>query len=120
MKPVIQAGIKLYQEIENNRGPENDNNVFSGIAYAQAYYYIPVLKLYSLILEGNTFYDFNTIVNPNKEIKYLYSITIGVEIPNTGIKTIFKYANGETDMEYTSGNTILIGLLADLFANSKK
>ena len=48
------------------------------------------------------------------------TLTIGIEIPNSGINTIVKYAIGETDIDYAASSTILIKLLADLFTNSKK
>lgn len=120
LKPVIQVGIKVYQEVKNSRLPEINKNIFSGIAYAQVYYYIPVLKIYSLTLDGNLFYDLNNHTNPKKEIKYLYSLTVGMEIPKSGIKTIFKYSNGETDISYSACSTIMIGIMADLFSESVK
>jgi|GEM_PF-2259349 len=120
LKPVLEAGIKLYQEIENDRSGESNKNVLSGIAYAQVYYYIPVLKLYSIIIAGNTFYDFNKDRNPGKELGYLYSITAGIEIPNSGIKTIFKYANGANDISFANTSTFMIGFMADLFMDTMK
>ena len=115
LKPIIQAGFKGYGEILNSRPPGSDGNVFSLIAYMQGYYYIPIYKLYSLTFEGNIFYDTSKEVNPHREPKYLYSITAGVEIPNSGIKTIFKYSNGVVDV-FDAENTsiIMIGLLADI------
>lgn len=116
LKPVLKVGIKLYKEIENNRPVDNDNQ-FSNMFYVDAYYYIPVMKAYSIILEGGTFYDFNTKTNPDNELKYSYSLTFGVEIPKTGLKTIFKYTNGESEINYTSTNYFMIGLMADLFTD---
>jgi hypothetical protein len=116
LKPIMEAGLKIYHEIRNDRKNTGDEKTFPGIAYTQLYYYIPVSKMYSLELEGKVFYDFNIQNNPNKKIKGLYSITFGLEIPNTGIQTIFKYSNGETDVRYASTSTLLIGLTADLFA----
>ena len=115
LKPIIKAGIKGYQELRNTRSFDENKNVLSCEVYAEAYYYIPVYKQYSLTFQGNIFYDTNEEVNPDRKIKHLYSITAGVEIPNTGIQTIFKYTNGVIDVsdsQYSS--TVMIGLLANL------
>ena len=120
LKPVIQSGLKIYQEVENNRPVGNNTNVFSGIAYAQAYYYIPVLRLYSLVIDGNVFYDFNRHANPDKELKFLYTVTMGMEIPKSGIKTICRYSYGETDISYARTSTIMIGLMADLILDTMR
>jgi hypothetical protein len=116
LKPIMEAGLKIYHEIRNDRKNAREERTFPCIVYTQLYYYIPVSKMYSLELEGKVFYDFNIQNNPDKKIKGLYSITFGLEIPNTGIQTIFKYSNGETDIRYASTSTLLIGLTADLFA----
>ena len=115
LKPVLQAGLKIFREIDNDRLPGDDNNVFAGIAYARAFYYIPVYDIYSLAIEGNVFYTPDTDINPQKEIKYLYSITLGMEIKGSGIKTILKYVNGENDINYEKNSAVMLGIMADLF-----
>jgi hypothetical protein len=114
LKPILEAGFKVYQEIRNDRKQEDRNSSFPGIVYAQLFYNIPVSKIYSLDVEGKGFYDFNIMNNPNKKVKFLYSLTFGMEISKTGIHTIFKYSNGETDIRYARTRTMLIGLTADL------
>jgi hypothetical protein len=116
LKPIMEAGLKVYREIRNDRKKEGKDSSFPGIAYTQLYYNIPVSKMYSLELEGKAFYDFNIMNNPDKKVKFLYSVTFGMEIPKTGIQTIFKYSNGETDIRYARTSTLLIGLSADLLA----
>jgi hypothetical protein len=116
LKPVLKIGARFYQEFENNRPAEVSGNESANQLYADFYYYIPIKKIYSATLQANTFYDTNKKVNPNKEVKYNYALTLGVDIPNTGIKTIFKYAAGENNITYKKDEIFLIGFMADLFS----
>jgi hypothetical protein len=116
LKPVLKTGVKLYQEFKNNRPPEINKNEFSNQFFAEIYYYIPIKKIYSAILQLNTFYDTNKDVNPHKELKYNYSLTLGIEIPKTEFKTIFKYTAGENGINYQKDQLFLIGFMADLFS----
>lgn len=114
LKPVIKLGIKFYQEIENNRIIETDEE-FSNQVFGEFYYYIPIKKIYSLILEGNAFYDFNESVNPDEEFKYNVTATLGIDIPKTDFKTIFKYTNGENGITYMKDDMLMLGFMVDLF-----
>jgi hypothetical protein len=114
LKPIVKVGLKFYQEIENNRLQGFDDNEFSNQAFVNLYYYIPIMKSYSLILSGSCFYDFNKSANPDSEIMYNYSATLGIEIPKTEFKTIFKYSYGENGISYKKNNTLMIGFLLDI------
>jgi hypothetical protein len=115
LKPVIKTGIKFYQEIENNRSLKLDNNEFSNQVFGEFYYYIPIQKIYSLILEGTAFYDFNPNVNPDKKMMFNYSAILGIDIPKTEFKTIFKYSKGENGISYQKNDYLMIGLMIDAF-----
>ncbi|HNP19218.1 MAG TPA: hypothetical protein PKL31_12335 [Fulvivirga sp.] len=115
LKPVVKIGAKLYKEYDNNRLVETDNED-SNQVFGEIYYYIPIKKLYSLILDANAFYDFSESLNPNGEIKYNISATLGIDIPKTGFKTIFKYLEGENGITYQKDQLLMIGLMADLFS----
>jgi hypothetical protein len=120
LKPVLKLGVKFYQEFENNRPAENSDTEFSNQFYSEFYYYIPVKKLYSLTLKGNAFYDLNEKVNPDKEIKLNYSVIFGIEVPGTGLKTVFKYVRGENGITYEKDEMLMIGFMADLFNAQNK
>jgi len=115
LNPVIKLGMKFYQEIENNRDVEIDNNKFSNQIFADLYYNIPIQKNYSLILDGTAFYDFNSSVNPHKKLMFNYSATLGVDIPNTNFRTIFKYAKGQNGISYQSNDYYMFGFMIDTF-----
>lgn len=115
LKPVIKAGIKFYQEIENNRPVEINSNEFSNQVFGEFYYYIPVQKIYSLIIEGTVFYDFNLSVNSDKKTMFNYSVIFGLDIPKTDFKTIFKYSKGENGISYQKNDYFIIGLMIDSF-----
>lgn len=115
LKPVLKAGVKFYQEMENNRAVTLNENQFSNQAFAELYYYIPVKDIYSLVIEVNSFYDFNDKVNPNNKVMFFYTATIGLEIPNSPIKTIFKYSKGANGINYQTDDQLTIGFMADLF-----
>jgi len=119
LKPVIKVGLKLYKEIKNNRPRELDSNKFSNQIYCEYYYYIPIQKIYSLKLEGSVFYDFNSKVNPNKNVMHNYSVILGIDIPKTDFKTIFKYVKGQSGISYEKNDYLMIGLMIDLFATKK-
>ena len=115
LKPVLKAGVKFYQEIKNNRPIEIDDNEFSNQVFMEYYYYVPIHKIYSLILEGTLFYDFNTSVNAGKKAMFNYSAVLGVDIPKTAFKTIFKYSKGENGISYQRDDYYIIGLMIDAF-----
>lgn len=120
LRPVLKLGVKVYQEFQDNRPTETAEEEFSNQFYSELYYYIPVKKLYSLILRGNAFYDLSENVNPNKEVKFNYSVVFGIEIPGTGIKTIFKYLRGQNGITYAKDEMLMIGFMADLFNVQRK
>jgi hypothetical protein len=115
LNPVFKLGVKFYQEVENNRAEEIDNNKFSNQIFTDLYYYIPIQKSYSLILEGTAFYDFNTSVNPHKKAMFNYSATLGIDIPNTIFRTIFKYAKGQNGISYQSNDYYMFGFMISTF-----
>ena len=96
--------MKFYKEIENNRAEEIDNNKLSNRIFVDLYYNVPIQKSYSLILEVTAFYDFNSNVKPHKKVMFNYSATLGIDIPNTALKTIFKYAKGQNGISYQSND----------------
>lgn len=118
LKPILTAGVKGYYDYSNDQP-----HFFSGQAFAGGYYYIPIYTNYALIVEGNGFYDFSNERNPDKKIKGNYTLTLGTEIPKTGFKAMFKYINGQTDINFQQGQVIALGLLMDFIQeknNTKK
>lgn len=115
LKPVVKLGLKFYQEIQNNRIVEFNDNKFSNQVFGEIYYYIPIKKIYSLIINASVFYDFNPNVNPDEVAMYNYSAVFGIDIPKTDFKTIFKYAKGENGINYKSNQYVMIGVMMDLF-----
>lgn len=114
LKPVLNFGGKVYKEFDNMRiGPDAENEL-SGQVYANLYYNIPVFDNYSIILETNAYYDFSEKVNPDQKIRLNYSIALGVELPKTPFKTLFKYRDGQVDVNNLDDSNLTIGLLADL------
>ena len=120
LKPVIKVGVKFYQEIENSRPVHLNSNVFSNQVFSEFYYYIPIQKIYSLIIEGTVFYDFNPNVNPNQNAMFNYTATLGIDIPKTDFKTIFKYTKGENGISYQTTDYFMIGLMIDSFGVKKQ
>ena len=110
LKPIVNVGIKGYEDYSNNI-----TAFISGQAYLKGYYYIPVYNNYSIIIDGSAFYDFSNQRNPDHKIADNYSITIASELPATGFKAILKFVNGKSDIDYKTGQIILIGLLMDFF-----
>jgi hypothetical protein len=108
LKPILTAGVKGYYDYSNDQP-----HFFSGQAFAGGYYYIPIYTNYALIVEGNGFYDFSKERNPDKKVKGNYSLILGTEIPKTGFKAMFKYINGQTDINFKQGQVIALGLLMD-------
>ncbi|MFT4683971.1 MAG: RNA-binding protein YhbY [Flavobacteriales bacterium] len=119
LKPVIKIGAKFYQEIENNRPIQINAKEFSNQAFGEIYYYIPVQSIYSLIIEGKIFYDFNKFVNPSGNLKSNYSITFGLEIPKSQLKTIFKYTKGVNGISFEKNDYFIVGLSIDSFGLKK-
>jgi len=115
LKPIISCGIKGYYDYSNN-----STSFFSGQAYLNFHYYIPVFNNYAIILDENPFYDFSNEKNPGHKIGNNYAIIIGAEIPKTGFKAMLKYVNGKSDLNYKQGEIIGIGLLMDLFQDKNK
>jgi hypothetical protein len=115
LKPIIIGGIKAYYDYSNNA-----TNFFSGQAYLNFHYYIPVINNYAIIIDENPFYDFSNETNPKHKMANSYSIILGAEIPGTGFKAMLKYVNGKSDLNYKQGEIIGIGLLADLFQEKNK
>ena len=113
LKPVLNVGGKIYNEFENMRMGAESENEFSGQVYANMYYNIPVFDNYSLILESNAYYDFSESINPDQKIKLNYSIALGVELPKTPFKTLFKYKDGQVDVNNLDDSNLTIGLLTD-------
>ena len=89
-------------------------NEFSGQVYANLYYNIPVFDNYSIILESNAYYDFSEKINPEQKIRLNYSVALGVELPKSPFKTLFKYRDGQVDVNNLDDSNLTIGLLADL------
>lgn len=114
LKPVLNIGGKVYKEFDNLRTGAEASNELSGQVYANLYYNIPVFDNYSLILESNAYYDFSDAINPDQKLKFNYSIALGVELPKTPFKTLFKYKDGQVDVNNLDDSNLTIGLLADL------
>ncbi len=119
LKPVLQAGLKAYAEGDNRRknadgsGQQNEK---SAMVFANLYYVIPIYHSFTAIVEGQLFYDFNTTINADKELKNYYKLTMGYDVPNTEFKAFFSYQNGERTISPSKDELMSIGLLA-LFGN---
>ena len=114
LKPVLNIGGKVYKEFDNMRIGTESSNELSGQVFANLYYNIPVFDNYSIIIESNTYYDFSEAINPDQKLKINYSIALGVDIPKSPFKTLFKYKDGQVDVNNFSDSNLTIGLLADL------
>ncbi|KYG71185.1 hypothetical protein EV198_3543 [Roseivirga ehrenbergii] len=114
LKPVLNIGGKVYKEFDNMRVGAESSNELSGQVFANLYYNIPVFDNYSIIIESNTYYDFSEAINPDQKLKINYSIALGVDIPKSPFKTLFKYKDGQVDVNNFSDSNLTIGLLADL------
>ncbi|WP_421891373.1 hypothetical protein [Marinoscillum sp.] len=119
LKPVLQAGLKAYAEGDNRRrntdGSEQQNEK-SAMVFANLYYVVPIYHSFTAIVEGQLFYDFNTTINTDKELKNYYKLTMGYDVPNTEFKAFFSYQNGERTISPSKDELMSIGLLA-LFGN---
>jgi hypothetical protein len=104
----------VYKEFDNMRIGTESSNELSGQVFANLYYNIPVFDNYSIIIESNTYYDFSEAINPDQKLKINYSIALGVDIPKSPFKTLFKYKDGQVDVNNFSDSNLTIGLLADL------
>lgn len=114
LKPTVALGLKGYYDYSN------DIDAFaSGQAFLKGRYYIPVFNNYAIIVDGISFFDFSKERNPDQRLKGNYSVTLGAEIPKTGFKAMFKYADGETDINFRKGAIVSIGLLMDFFQEKK-
>lgn len=118
LKPVMKLGVKFYKEFGNSRVPMYNENEFSNQIFGELFYHIPVMKIYSIILEGKAFYDFSSSINPDRNINYNFSATVGIDIPKTDFKTIFKYTKGNNMVSSQSDDYLMLGLLVDLFKSN--
>lgn len=110
LKPILKAGLKDLWQYKNLQFPNsNDGQVF-----AEIYYYIPVFKIYSLLLQGITFNNFSG-GNSGRGWLYQYNFTLGMEVPKVGFKVIAKYTQGSNDINYQYDSQLILGLLMDLF-----
>jgi hypothetical protein len=113
LKPLIDLGVKGYYDYSNGITAFS-----SGEGYMNGHYYIPIYNNFAMIIDGSAFYDLSKERNPNHKVSGNYSVIFGTEIPKSGIKAIFKYINGKTDIDYKQGQVLMIGLLSD-FLNEK-
>lgn len=113
LKPVVSFGLKIYKEIENERPVDVNSNEFSNQLYGEFYYYIPVQKNYSIIIDGKAFYDFSAKVNPDSKLMYNYSVAFGIDIPKTEFKTVFKYVKGNNEVTQEMNDYLMLGVLID-------
>jgi len=110
LKPEIDGGIKGYYDYSNSA-----STFYSGQAYINAYYYIPVYDSYAIIINDKTFYDFSQQKNPHHLISSNYTVEIGTDVPKTGFKVMLKYENGKTDINYKQSQAVVVGLLMNVF-----
>ena len=124
LKPVVKIGLKAYTEYDTDRKsliPEDglDDRISSVQPFGQLYYYIPVLKSYSFIVDLNAFYETNKKLNASEDVKFNYNLTFGIDIPKTDFKVMFKYQKGTNNITYKDGQQILLGLLLDIMPNAQ-
>ncbi len=115
LKPIVNLGAKGYYDYSNGI-----TAFYSGEGYFKAYYYIPVYNNYSLIINGMAFYDLSTMRNPDRKISTNYSVTVASELGTSGFKAIVKFENGKSDINYKSGQAVVLGLLMDFLKDKKK
>ena len=112
LKPVFKLGMKWLKEYRtNDKYNQSDND---GQVFTELYYFIPVYKSYSLLLTGNAFNNFTGITSGNGWL-YQYNLTLGVELPVTGLNVIAKYSQGSNDINYEYDSQLILGLIMDLF-----
>jgi hypothetical protein len=115
LKPILGLGFKGYYDYS-----KGINAFMSGQAYLNAYYYIPVYDRYAIIITDKTFYDFSKERNPKRKVMSTYSVTVGTEIPGTSFKVMVKYEDGKSDINYTEGRAVVLGLIMNLFSQKAK
>lgn len=113
LKPVLDLGIKGYHNYSSGASAYN-----SGQAYLGIYYYIPVYDHYAIIINDKTFYDFSKQNNPKQLLASNYSVAVGTEIPKTGFKVMFKYQDGKSEFNQKETQTVVIGLIMNMFNES--
>jgi hypothetical protein len=111
--PVFSLGAKYYKADQNMLQKQTIESIFQ--VNASLYYYIPILENYSLMLEGQGFFDFDKTLNPNDLFRYSYSATLGYRVPGSDLKVIGKYHYGENDLTYTIEQSMMFGFIMDLF-----
>jgi len=110
LKPVVKIGLKglfEYKKLQSNTVKSNDAQIFT-----EVFYYIPILSIYSFLIELNAFNTFKG-QNGGNGWKAFYSLTLGVEIPKTDFKVIAKYQKGENDINYKIDSQLILGLMMD-------
>lgn len=109
LKPVVCVGVKGLFEATGkkiNNGKDRYLEVFS-----EMYYYVPVMKIYSLLFEGNAYW----INDGSNKVKGKLDITLGADIEGTGFKVMAKYSTGQNDVNIIRDDRLVLGLLMDLF-----
>lgn len=111
LKPILKLGMKWLKEYRNDVSNSQFGN--DGQIYTEFYYYIPVYKSYSVLFTGNAFNNFTGNTSGNGWL-YQYNLTLGVELPVTGLNVIAKYSQGSNDVNYEYDSQLILGLIMDL------
>jgi hypothetical protein len=108
LKPILKIGAKGLFELKTAApaGKTNHAEIFS-----ELYYYVPVMKNYCLIVEGNACW----LNDGTNRVRNSFSFTMGVEIPGTSLKTMAKYSVGENDVNLSYDSNLVLGLVMDIF-----
>jgi hypothetical protein len=116
--PVVKIGAEYWDEIKD----EIDNNELKrgGKIGGEIYYYIPIMKKYSLLVEGNFGFTFGKEFKEKNNVNGFISkfdFTLGYEIPGADLKVLVTYSFGQNDINFIEDTRLLLGLAIDLFSS---
>lgn len=109
LRPVVKFGLKGLLEYEERAGREKNKDIQ---IFSEIYYFIPILDIYSLLVEGTVF---SNPTADDSEIHYQFDFTLGANVPGTGFKVMAKYQTGQNDINRIEDSQLLLGLLIDIF-----
>lgn len=115
LKPVVKLGIEVWDELEDGGIP--GDRMTGGKIGGELYYYVPIMKNYSLLIEG----EFGYLFGADLKQKYgtpdfinRFDATLGYELPNADLKVIAKYSFGQNDINFERDDKLLLGLAIDI------
>lgn len=116
LKPVIGAGIELWQELDDNKAIGKNRS--GGKVSSEVYYFIPVLDRYSFLIDGEISVPFNGKLKKKYNMDDVFprfDITFGYDMPGDKLKVMAKYSLGQADVRFTEDSKLFLGLVMDIF-----